>query len=159
MAVLDGNEVVSAMALSVAQAIQAGIIDPENEIKMLLKDTAPQEAELPAAFFETKKVSHENLSAGYANWTFEITVHCHPKQGQQNIESWARKLGTKLLDILNEIEVQGYVTKARSLEFSLNFDVLELEAEYSFKVKKYDDTEEYLMETLYYNDRAKWQFY
>lgn len=148
MAVLTGEDVVSAVATRVRSAFST------NEIKAIYKDLPQQNLKKPYAFIHQVNATHTNLLRNRARWGFIIDIRVHPEDERTNVQTWARGIALKLVDAVNTITVDNKPVKSTSLEAKVENNVLHVIASYSYGVIRVED-EMPNMETLTYGDKVK----
>lgn len=148
MAVLTGEDVVSAVATRVRSAFST------NEIKAIYKDLPQQNLKKPYAFIHQVNATHTNLLRNRARWGFIIDIRVHPEDERTDVQTWARGIALKLVDAVNTITVDNKPVKSTSLEAKVENNVLHVIASYSYGVIRVE-TEVPDMGTLTYGDKVK----
>lgn len=152
--VLQGNEVVSAIALNISQAIDRGEISSITEITNLYKDTPIQGMIKPCAFIDSIFSSHTPEIRDYAIRRYIVDVRCHPKDDQTGIQTWARILANKLISCVDKIYISNQQVRTKDIEWNVTDNVLHVICSYTFRVlREGDDYPD--METLTHSERTK----
>ena len=148
MAVLGGEDVVSAMSKNIRQRF------PKDRIKAIYKEKPQQNTQKPYAFIHQISAQHQNEMRNRANWTFMLDVRVHPQDNQTDIQLWARATALDLIEALNFITVSGQAVKARSIEYKVEDGVLHFIVSYAYKVLRAEDVGSD-MQNLLYGERLK----
>jgi hypothetical protein len=148
MTALAGDDVVSA----VARNIRSNFSDAD--IKTIYKNLPQQNIQKPYAFIHQINAEHINRIRNRADWVFMLDVRVHPKDGQTDVQSWARAIALKLICALNVITISNQPVKARSIEYRVEDNVLHFIVSYKYGVLCVQD-EMPDMQTLEYGERLK----
>ena len=143
MAVLGGEDVVSAVCINVRQRFS------KEKIKAIYKNLPQQNIQKPYAFIHQINAQHENQMRNSANWTFMLDIRVHPKDNQTDVQSWAREIALNLIEAINIITVSGQAVKARSIEYKVEDEVLHFIVSYSYRVIHTEDSAPDMQNLLY----------
>lgn len=148
MSILNGSEVVSgvAVALTPYKALLG--------VSHIYKNTPKQGMTKPCVFIEQVNKAHINGLKNRGTWEYIIAIRVHPATSQTDIETWATKIETILLDSLQYITVSNQAVKAIEFSSRLVDNVLITTITYQFRVIRILDDEP-IMETLNYGERMK----
>lgn len=145
---LTGDNVVSAIARNIRSKFA------KTDIKEIYKELPQQNVQKPYAFIHQINAEHENQMRNSANWTFMLDIRVHPKDGQTDIQSWARSLAIRLIDALNIITISGQSVKSKSIEYKVEDNVLHFIVSYAYRVIRVEDNVPD-MENLTYGEHLK----
>ena len=148
ISVLTGEEVISAIATNIRNSFS------NDEIVAIYKELPIQNVRKPYAFLHQINAEHQNQMRGRARWDIMVDVRVHPKDGQTDVQEWARSIAIKLIDSINTINVAGKPVKSRSIEYRVESDVLHFIVGYFFRVIKAETDGPY-MEDLDYGTTNK----
>lgn len=148
MAALTGEDVVSAISVNIRHRFS------KQEIKAIYKNLPQQNIQKPYAFIHQISSEHKNEMRNRANWNFMLDIRVHPKDGQTDVQSWARGIALGLIEAINIITISGQAVKARDIEYRVEDGVLHFIVSYAYKVFHVEDGAPD-MENLLYGERLK----
>lgn len=148
MAALTGEDIVSAVSKNVRSKFSKEVI------KAIYKNLPQQNIQKPYAFIHQINFEHKNEMRNRANWNFMLDIRVHPKDGQTDVQVWARQIALDLIEAVNIITVSGQAVKARSIECNVQDNVLHCIVSYALKVIRVQ-SEAPDMETLLYGEHLK----
>lgn len=148
MAVLDGQEVISALAQSIRAAFTTA------EFVKLYKDTPVQNMQKPCVFLHSVNTNHQPRMRNNAMWHYIVDVRCHPKDNATDIHTWARGVAVRMLDVVTRLQIGNTKIKATDVEWNIEGGVLHVIVKYSISVRKTpEDIPD--METLEYGEHVR----
>lgn len=151
---LTGEEIPSAISKILSENFN------QDEVKTVYIDKPEQFAEenKPYAFVSVASVMQTPDLKPHSNRSYIVTVRVHPKTYQSDINTWAFKLGEKLLYHLRDIVIKEYPVRASSMEYRVVDEVLVFNATYRLRVVGIADTsDDNFMENLdlnFYGERG-----
>jgi hypothetical protein len=128
MAELDGSEVLSGISMRISTGV------PSTDIAAIYKDTPAQNAITPYAFLHLLNNEFSNEMRNRGQMDFLVDVRVHPKKDQVDVHTWGQKIGVKLQNVLNTIQISGKPVKSRSMSWSVKDGVLHFIVGYQIKV-------------------------
>lgn len=152
MPLITGTEVASAVSKRIRDNFTA------EEIKTIYINKPNQDAEenKPYAFIGIVDVMQNPELRQRANRSYIVEVRIHPPTYQDNINTWAAKIGEKLCFTLKDILVLDYPVKAVTMEYRVIDDVLIFTGTYRFKVIESVERLPFMetLETNFYGQRG-----
>ena len=148
MATLTGEDVVSAISKQARAAFS------KDEIKAIYKDLPQQNIQKPYAFIHQVNATHTNQLRNTGRWGFIIDIRVHPEDERTNVQTWARGIALRMIEVVNKIAIDGKPVKSTSLEYKVEENVLHVIGSYSFRVVQIEDKGPN-METMTYGERVK----
>lgn len=129
---LSATEIVSQVSLKLVNGFR-------DEITTVYKDTPISGMVKPCFFIQQLNTVHRSELRNRGDRRYFLDVRAHPKDDEDNKQTWCNTVGDKLFSVLDSIEVSEQRVKSSTMRFEIIDNVLHFFVEYSFKVAQTEE--------------------